>query len=83
MPYFSVDDLDIDVDDFFWEMSSKEKDEMFNLLIAGGYSTAGPVSETGSLLEEEFVKTIDTIAKNRLQLTSEEDNLLRRIASRF
>jgi hypothetical protein len=85
MPYFTpnVDDLDIDVDDFFYEMSSSEKQEMFDLLLEDGFFVNGPNNEPSSLLQDEFNKVIETIHSNRLRLTNEEDTLLKKIANRF
>jgi len=86
MPYFTpdVDDLDIDVDDFFYEMSDDDKVEMYELLSAEGYISSFKTSdEPTSVLEWEFNSIMSKISSNRLLLTSEEDEMLKRIASRF
>jgi len=87
MPYFTqdVDDLDIDVDDFFYEMSDSEKQEMYELLREDGYGSSFKLSDemSASIPEWEFIDTIEKISSNRLQLTNEEDEILKKIASRF
>ena len=37
MPYYTPDDIHIDVEDFYYEMSDKECKEMYDLLIEDGY----------------------------------------------
>ena len=85
MAYFTPDDLDIDVDDFYYEMSDSEKQEMYELLREDGYGSSFKLSDErpASVPEWEFIDTIEKITVNRLQLTNEEDEMLKKIASRF
>ena len=87
MPYFTpdVDDLDIDVDDFFYEMSDDDKVEMYELLSADGYYSSFKKSDEipASVPEWEFTNIMSKITSNRLLLTNEEDEMLKKIASRF
>jgi hypothetical protein len=85
MPYFTQDDLDIDVDDFYYEMSSKEKKEMYDLLVEDGYASSFKKEDEKplSVPEWEFTNIMSKISSNRLQLTNEEDEMLKKIASRF
>ena len=85
MAYFTPDDLDIDVDDFYYEMSDREKQEMYELLREDGYGSSFKLSDEmpASVPEWEFIDTIEKISSNRLQLTNEEDEMLKKIASRF
>lgn len=85
MAYFTPDDLDIDVDDFYYEMSDREKQEMYELLKEDGYYSSFKKSDEmpASIPEWEFIDTIEKISSNRLQLTNEEDEMLKKIASRF
>lgn len=84
MAYFTPDDLDIDVDDFFYEMSDDDKVEMYELLRAAGYASSFKTSdEPTSVPEWEFTNIMSKITVNRLQLTNEEDEILKKIASRF
>jgi hypothetical protein len=86
MPYFTQDnEFEIDVDDFYSEMSSREKEEMYDLLREDGYGSSFKLSDEmpASVPEWEFINIISKISSNRLQLTSEEDEVLKKIASRF
>lgn len=85
MAYFTPDDLDIDVDDFYYEMSDSEKQEMYELLKEDGYFSSFKLADEmpASVPEWEFINIISKISSNRLQLTSEEDEMLKKIASRF
>ena len=86
MPYFTQDDeFEIDVDDFYSEMSSREKEEMYDLLKADGYYSSFKKEDEmpASVPEGEFINIMSKISSNRLLLTNEEDEMLKRIASRF
>ena len=86
MPYFTQDDeFEIDVDNFYSEMSSREKEEMYDLLKADGYYSSFKLADEmpASVPEWEFTNIMSKISSNRLQLTSEEDEMLKKIASRF
>ena len=82
MPYFTPE-VDIDIDDFYYEMTSKEKQEMYELL-KDDYGIPELLDEMpNSVPEYEFNNIMSKIISNRLALTSEEDELLKKIASRF
>jgi hypothetical protein len=86
MPYYTPDDINIDVEDFFYEMSNKECKEMYDLLIEDGYGESllnELNNQPQNLIEWEFQGIMEKIISNRLALTSEEDEMLRKIASRF
>lgn len=86
MPVFYREaEFDIDVNDLMYELSRSEIKEVIDYL-----EDEGLVIRTGqdsgggqSLPEWEFDTTINKIAENRLRLTPEEDEVLKRIASRF
>ena len=82
MPYFTPE-VDIDIDDFYYEMTSKEKQKMCELL-KDDYGIPELLDEMpNSVPEYEFNNIMSKIISNRLALTSEEDELLKKIASRF
>ena len=86
MPYYTPDDIHIDVEDFYDEMSNKECKEMYDLLIEDGYGESllnELNNQPQNLIEWEFQGIMEKIISNRLALTSEEDEMLRKIASRF
>jgi hypothetical protein len=66
-------------------MSDKECKEMYDLLIEDGYgeSLLNELHPPQNLIEWEFQGIMEKIISNRLALTSEEDEMLRKIASRF
>lgn len=85
MPYFTPDDIDIEVGDFLSSCRENEIKELIEYLIEDGYIDAKqvPNTEKHSLIEWEFDEVISKIAENRLRLTSEEDALLKKISDRF
>jgi len=70
-------DVDIDVREFFDEMSETEKDEMRRLL---GDETLENESSRSSW---EFDEAILKLKKNYYGLTNEETNLIIKLAKRF
>ena len=83
MPYFTPEvEVDIDIDDFYYAMTSKEKQKMCELLKDDDIPEL--LDEMpNSVPEYEFNNIMSKISSNRLALTSEEDELLKKIASRF
>ena len=87
MPSFSkyVDvevDLDLSVDDILWELDSREKEELVERLIEDGYALK-VIPDSESIYEWEFNKMIKKITDNRVMLTKEEEELLKKISDRF
>jgi hypothetical protein len=88
MPYFDYEgDIDIDVDDFLSACSSREIKELITALVEDGHLPQsvlnGENSGKQSIMEWEFNKIIEKITSNYIRLTSEEEEMLRKIASRF
>ena len=82
MPYFSeyVDvDIKITPEEFVDQCSEKEIEELIDELRSGGYLEE---DETHPIANE-FYQNINKIKHNRLALTAEEDEILRKITSRF
>ncbi len=73
-------DLDIDVNEFFDEMTNSEKLEMFDLLIEDGFSVADKVQ---SHTNWEFKDAISKLNINYLNLTNEEVDTIIKLAKRF
>jgi hypothetical protein len=76
-------ELDISVSDFFNELNHKEVKELINILIEEDYIKRNDVVEEESIYEWEFNKMIKKITDNRVMLTVEEENLLKKISDRF
>ena len=87
MPYFySEAEVEIDVDEFLSACKQHEIEEIIEVLIEDGciHPSANKGNSTSqSVSEWEFNNIINKIASNHLQLTNEEDELLKKIASRF
>jgi len=89
MPYFDYDgDIRIDVDDFLNACSKDNIQELIQCLVEDGHLPKSTLngkysSDKQSIMEWEFEKTIEKITSNYIRLTSEEEEMLRKIASRF
>jgi len=88
MPSFSkyVDvevDIDLSIDDILWELDSREKEELVERLIEEDYIKRNDVVGEESIYEWEFNKMIKKITDNRVMLTVEEEELLKKISDRF
>ena len=85
MPYIYLDDsIHIDLGDIYDAMSERDREKMYDYLIEDGYGNSfDRTYEPRNVIEWEFNEIIDKIAANRLLLTSEEDEMLKKIASRF
>ena len=87
MPYFDYDgDIRIDPDDYVDSCTKFEIAELIQCLVDDGHlppSVSNVGDRTQSTPEWDFERIMTKIASSRLQLTNEEDELLRKIASRF
>ena len=87
MPYFSeYTEVEVDIkitpEEFVEECSTREIEDLIDVLQLQGYigdDTIPPSHPTA----DEFYINISKIRQNRLSLTIEEDEMLRKIASRF
>lgn len=82
--------VDIDIDEIYWAMRDRDKEEMYNNLIDDGYGDSfeekdefGFKNSPSNLVEWEFQEIIEKIALNRLRLSNEDDEILRQIASKL
>ncbi len=76
-------ELDISVSDFFDELNHKEVQELIDILIEEDYIKRESVVGEESIYEWEFNKMIKKITDNRVMLTAEEEELLKKISDRF
>ena len=76
-------ELDISVSDFFDELNHKEVQELIDILIEEDYIKGESVVGEESIYEWEFNKMIKKITDNRVMLTAEEEELLKKISDRF
>ena len=87
MPYFSeYTDVEVDIkitpEEFIAECSSREIEDLIDELQMQGHLDEELDPPTHPIADE-FYKNISKIKQNRLALTAEEDEILRKIASRF
>ncbi len=72
-------EINVDVDEFYEEMTSSERREMYKLLVENGYGE--DYCSTNS--SWEFDAAITTLQKNYLLLTKEETAAVITLAKRF
>ena len=88
MPYFSeYTEVEVDIkitpEEFVDQCSEKEIEELIDELRACGYLEEDETPLSTHPIADEFYQNINKIKHNRLALTAEEDEMLRKIASRF
>lgn len=90
MPTFYQDveaEVEIEIEEFVDALSSREKQELIDYLIDGGYGIrANGISATRSnmtLQQQEFENALENLKQNRFRLSNEEEQLIIKIASRF
>lgn len=87
MPYFSeYTEVEVDIkitpEEFVENCSSREIEDLIEELQFQRYIGDDTVPPSHPIADE-FYKNISKIRQNRLALTAEEDEILRKIASRF
>jgi hypothetical protein len=89
MPSFQVDDLDIDSDEFVYACNKREIKELIDTLVEEGHiSKADVITGTDNhkgLTPSDtiFYRSLDSIARNRLQLTVEEEEMINKLGEKF
>jgi hypothetical protein len=83
MPYINVD---IDLGTIYDDLSSSEKDYLVDWLKEDGHIEEPEVNEFPSsenYKDDDWVETIQKLAKNRHQLTLEEEELIKSISNKL
>ncbi len=87
MPTFYAEDIDIDADEFISACNDREKEELIDALIATGYLKRDCREDfkdyNYSVSEAHFVEAIDKLRNKWNMITSEEEELILKIANRF
>jgi hypothetical protein len=90
MPRFYQDveaEFEVDISEFLESLDRDETEKLVELLKTGGLlenlNIINPYAPGKSTIETEFDNTINKIYQNYVRLTSEEEELLKKIASRF
>jgi hypothetical protein len=86
MSYITVTaDVDIDIDDFYRELSSREKQDLVEWLKEDGY-LVGRIAEydtPGTPMQDMFNENINKIKNSYYQLTNEEIELIEKLAKKY
>ena len=83
MPYINVD---IDLEDVYNDLTTYEKSYLVDWLKEDGYIEELKTNESPSsenYKDDDWVETIQKLAKNRHQLTFEEEELIKEISKRL
>ena len=83
MPYINVD---IDLDEVYDGLSSSEKNHLVDWLKEDGHIEESETNEFPSsenYKDDDWVETIQKLAKNRHQLTLEEEELIKSISNKL
>jgi hypothetical protein len=86
MPQFYKDveaEIDLSVDEFIELCSERDINKFIDTLKSTGRWFILNSSREDSIIETEFNDMLIKIHQNRLRLTNEEDELLKKIANRF
>ena len=86
MPQFYKDveaEINLSIDEFIEECNEKDINTFVDILKSTGRWFILNSNKADSIPETEFNNILINIYQNRLRLTNEEDELLKKIASRF
>ncbi len=79
-------EVNIDVDDFYDEMSSWDKQSMAEMLERDGFCTWDEdnfVIDDPNAFDEEWIKVMKKIFHGRLQLSNEDEEIIKVIANKI
>jgi hypothetical protein len=87
MPDFSIDDLDIDPDDFLDACSVREIKEVIEWLVDNNHISKSTIESVGNnalnVNDIMFQENLDAISKSKLLLSIEEEEVINRIGEKF
>lgn len=87
MPDFSVDDLDIDPDEYLDACSTREIKEVIEWLVTNDHisksSIGGDGNDNLNVNEEIFQESVIAISKSRLSLSIEEEEYIVKLGEKF
>jgi hypothetical protein len=77
--------VDIEVGEFVENCSSREIEELVDILIEEGHLDGQPVTSDKhhNLLDSEWMKIVGKLMRSRLLLSNEEEMIIKNIANRF
>ena len=85
MPDFYVGDLDITPDEFVSACSDREINELVDILMDEGIIKENHLTDNtnNNILDEIFNEALEKLATSRHILTNEEEEIIKKIASRL
>lgn len=89
MPDFQVEDVDVSPDEFVYACNKREIKELIDTLIEENHIVKNDVvayrtQRSGpNALDIIFDNNLDAISRNRLYLTSEEEEMINKLGQRF
>lgn len=84
MPYFSVNDVCVEIDEFLYALSDKEVKELINVLIEDDYINEPILPETThNMLEEELLSALKNLYNSRLRMSYEDEQQLLKLSSKY
>jgi len=88
MPEFETY-VDVDVDDFWYECSTREKEELIDMLETGGWvkritpKGTDPSETLPSLLDIEWQDMCNKLSELRLNMSREDEDLIKEILKKY
>lgn len=86
MPYFTPDDLDIDVDEFLSACSSREIKEIIKALVEDDHlpkSVLGNSNPKEGRLQSDFSNKIEMLKEKYYSISNEDEQLLENIFKKY
>jgi hypothetical protein len=81
MPDFSVDDISIEPDEYYFACNSRERKELIKLIKEDDLLEIQDVGRGYDAFK--FQQSLEKLMANRHRLTSDEENLINKIADRL
>ena len=88
MPEFETY-VDVDVDDFWYECSTREKEEFIDMLEHGGWvkritpKGTDPSERQPSMLDIEWQEMCNKLSELRLNMSREDEDLIKEILKKY
>jgi len=75
--------MDVDIEDFLYECSSREIEEVIKWLEESDYIKPHNIVDEGSVMDIEWSNTVSKLQTLRQRLTVEEEELIKSIVNKY
>lgn len=88
MPDFTSE-IEIDVDEFWYECSTREKEELIDMLEEDGWvkrttpKGTDPSRQLPSLMDLEWLDMVNKLSELRLRISSEDESTIRELINKY